>query len=245
MLGIALNEATRLGLLAANPVSRTTSPTHTPKEGTAWTVEDARRFLAVARNDSYAPYWELALFLGMRPSEITGATLVKRQSGPRHPGGRSGAPLRWGQDLRGRDHQEPERPAHAELTAPADCSAVGSQRRTAPASPHCARWVGTRLYEHSRNAMRSKGSAATFPPTLPASRGARNHAVLHPPYGYQPDVTFWGRYSRPCPQSLGHSDPTLTLKVYPAHAGRSAGQGTRPPGQQSGRRFEPMQAAQR
>jgi len=72
VLTSALGEATRLGLLTMNPVTRTTAPAHTPKVGTAWTADETRRFLEVATSDPYAPFWQLAAYLGLRPSEIAG-----------------------------------------------------------------------------------------------------------------------------------------------------------------------------
>lgn len=72
VLNIALNEATRLGYMTLNPAARTIAPSHVPREGTAWTVDEVHRFLAVADRDTYAPYWHLACYLGMRPSEIAG-----------------------------------------------------------------------------------------------------------------------------------------------------------------------------
>jgi hypothetical protein len=44
-LNIALNEATRLGHIAINPVARTTPPEHTPHVGMAWTADQTRQFL--------------------------------------------------------------------------------------------------------------------------------------------------------------------------------------------------------
>jgi integrase len=70
VLNIALNEATRLGHIAVNPVSRTTQPAHTPAEGQAWTAEQTKLFLRKATGELYAPYWQIAAYLGMRPSEI-------------------------------------------------------------------------------------------------------------------------------------------------------------------------------
>lgn len=72
VLSIALNEAARLGHIAVNPVARTTPPAHIPREGKAWSSDDVHRFLAVADQDSYAPFWHLACYLGLRPSEIAG-----------------------------------------------------------------------------------------------------------------------------------------------------------------------------
>jgi integrase len=72
LLHIALNEAVKLGMLAINPVGRTSPPKHTPRPGQSWDADEARRFLAVAAHDSYAPYWQIALYLGMRPSEVEG-----------------------------------------------------------------------------------------------------------------------------------------------------------------------------
>lgn len=57
-----------------NPLDRTTAPSRQARQGTAWTVEDARRFLSVAATDRYQPYWTLALCTGMRPSELLGLT---------------------------------------------------------------------------------------------------------------------------------------------------------------------------
>lgn len=72
VLNIALNEAARLGHIAVNPVARTTAPAHTPREGQAWSVDEVHRFLAAADRDSYAPFWHLACYLGLRPSEVAG-----------------------------------------------------------------------------------------------------------------------------------------------------------------------------
>jgi len=72
VLNIGLNEATRLGHIALNPVARTTPPSHIPQEGKAWTTDEVHRFLAAADQDSYTPFWQLACYLGMRPSEIAG-----------------------------------------------------------------------------------------------------------------------------------------------------------------------------
>ncbi len=72
ILNIALNEATRLGHITLNPVARTTAPSHVPREGKAWTASEVLRFLAAADQDSYSPFWQLACYLGMRPSEIAG-----------------------------------------------------------------------------------------------------------------------------------------------------------------------------
>jgi integrase len=70
VLNIALNEATSLGHIAVNPASRTTQPAHIPAEGKAWTAEQTKLFLRKAAGDLYAPYGQIAAYLGMRPSEI-------------------------------------------------------------------------------------------------------------------------------------------------------------------------------
>jgi integrase len=72
VLNIALREAERLGLVTVNPVARTTPPAHTPRQGSAWTADEARRFLSTWADDPYSPFWHLAAYLGMRPSEIAG-----------------------------------------------------------------------------------------------------------------------------------------------------------------------------
>ncbi len=76
VLNIGLNEATRLGHITLNPVARTTPPSHVPREGKAWNTDEVHRFLAAADQDSYAPFWQLACYLGMRPSEIAGLKWV-------------------------------------------------------------------------------------------------------------------------------------------------------------------------
>ncbi|HVA92085.1 MAG TPA: tyrosine-type recombinase/integrase [Chloroflexota bacterium] len=74
ILHVAFEDATRLGMVPFNPLDRTTAPPHQTRQGTAWTEEEARRFLVVARDDGYQPYWTLALCTGMRPSELLGLT---------------------------------------------------------------------------------------------------------------------------------------------------------------------------
>ena len=72
LLHIALHEAMDLNMVAINPVGRTKPPKHTPRQGQSWSAEEARAFLAAAAEDGYSPYWHLALYTGMRPSEIEG-----------------------------------------------------------------------------------------------------------------------------------------------------------------------------
>lgn len=213
VLGIALNEATRLGLLAANPVSRTTSPTHTPKEGTAWTVEDARRFLAVARNDSYAPYWELALFLGMRPSEITA--------------------LRWSSvnlDL-GTLGVDRARPCAGGKTYEAETTKSPSGRRTLSLPPQLIAALWAHSAEQRRlhpTALDGSGLVCTNTVGTPCDQRAlqrRFHRLCR--QAGVPEITLYstrhtatslmlrsGGDLKAVSESLGHSDPTLTLKVY-------------------------------
>jgi integrase len=73
-LHAAFADATRLGLVAFNPVERTKTPPHQVRQGKAWTQVEARRFLAAAEQDHYQPYWTLAICTGMRPSELLGLT---------------------------------------------------------------------------------------------------------------------------------------------------------------------------
>ena len=62
----------QLNLLMLNPADRVTTPKKPASVATAWSADEARHFLAVARDHAYQPYWTLALRLGLRPSELLG-----------------------------------------------------------------------------------------------------------------------------------------------------------------------------
>src|SRR5829696_6973491 len=68
----ALALAEREGIVSRNVCRSTEPPKATPKPGTSWTAEEARRFLAVAESDTYWPLWSLALATGLRRGELLG-----------------------------------------------------------------------------------------------------------------------------------------------------------------------------
>ncbi len=68
----ALDEAVKLGWVSRNVTDVVTPPRHKAKEMQTWSVEEARRFLAVARQSVYGPIWLLALATGMRKGELLG-----------------------------------------------------------------------------------------------------------------------------------------------------------------------------
>ncbi|MCZ2153793.1 MAG: site-specific integrase [Bryobacterales bacterium] len=69
ILNQALKQAVLWRILVFNPCDAAKPPRQEKTEMRALSPEQARRFLAVAREDDYAALWELALTTGMRPSE--------------------------------------------------------------------------------------------------------------------------------------------------------------------------------
>jgi integrase len=47
-------------------------PRHSPREMTAWTAEEARRFLEIAPQSMHGPIWIVALATGLRKGELAG-----------------------------------------------------------------------------------------------------------------------------------------------------------------------------
>jgi len=73
-LRACLEGARKLGLLAYNPLDRVPKPKHERREARDWTLEDMRRFLPAALEDSRPLAQMLALILlsGLRPGEAAG-----------------------------------------------------------------------------------------------------------------------------------------------------------------------------
>jgi integrase len=74
VLGIALNRAVKLDLVARNVVSLVDSPKVPQTEVQPWTREEALRFLDVARQDRFGAVFSVALALGLRQGEALGLT---------------------------------------------------------------------------------------------------------------------------------------------------------------------------
>lgn len=72
ILGGAMKEAMRLGIIDKNPTVGATVPsTNTEKVGQTWTVEQVGRVLAqLDDHDMYATLYRVALSTGMRPGEV-------------------------------------------------------------------------------------------------------------------------------------------------------------------------------
>lgn len=71
-LSQALAQGVKWGTLARNVCDLIDAPKVTTKPGKTWTPDEARRFLAVAETDGYAPLWLLALTTGARQGELLG-----------------------------------------------------------------------------------------------------------------------------------------------------------------------------
>jgi integrase len=67
-----LDHAVRQRIIPRNPKLDVEKPTAPPAERRAWTVEQARRFLALARDSDYGCLWAIALHTGMRRGELLG-----------------------------------------------------------------------------------------------------------------------------------------------------------------------------
>jgi integrase len=216
VLNIALNEATRLGHIAINPVARTTPPAHAPHEGAAWTAEETRRFLAVADTDIYAPFWHIALYLGMRPSEIAG--------------------LKWESIdfAAGTLKVERARPTFNGQTFDSERTKSEAGRRTyALPAPLADRLRAHRTYQKElRLAMgprwRESGLVCTTQvgtPLYACDTGIRFHKLIARagvphirPYDLRHTATSLmidaGADIKAASEALGHSDPRITMKVY-------------------------------
>ncbi len=73
VLSVALSDAVESGLLQHNPVTATVAPLPVAStEHKAWTLEEARRFLAVQREHRLYALFRLALVTGMRRGELLG-----------------------------------------------------------------------------------------------------------------------------------------------------------------------------
>ncbi len=71
-LSQALGQAVRLGLIPRNVCDVVTPPRVERKEMTTWTQDEARRFLAAAKDSGYGPLWAVFLATGMRRGEVLG-----------------------------------------------------------------------------------------------------------------------------------------------------------------------------
>ena len=70
VLHVALKEAVKLGMLSRNVADAVTPPRIHAKEMQTWDEEEANRFLDVAKDSGYFELFYLALFSGMRRSEL-------------------------------------------------------------------------------------------------------------------------------------------------------------------------------
>jgi len=72
VLSQACGWATKIGLVARNPVGATDAPRRAGREMQVWTPEEARRFLDAARESRYSALYVLALTTGLRQAELLG-----------------------------------------------------------------------------------------------------------------------------------------------------------------------------
>lgn len=71
-LSQALTLAEREGIVGRNVCAVTEPPSAKAPQGRTWTADEARRFLAKAKDDTLAPLWLLALATGLRRGELLG-----------------------------------------------------------------------------------------------------------------------------------------------------------------------------
>ncbi len=216
VLNIALNDATRLGYIALNPVARTTPPSHVPHEGKAWTADEVHRFLAVADRDLYAPYWHLACYLGMRPSEIGGlkwssvdldaGTLRVERARPTMGGKTFESELtKSPSGMRTLYLSEPlVHRLRARLTHQQTMQAVVNGRWT-DSGLVCTTEVGTPInHRNTRWRFRRLCQEAGLP-------RIRVYDLRHTATSLMIDA---GADIKAASEALGHSDPSITMKVY-------------------------------
>jgi integrase len=72
----ALRLAVKMGWVTRNVADLVSPPRHSPREMTAWTAEEARRFLGVASQSIHGPIWIVALATGLRKGELAGLRWV-------------------------------------------------------------------------------------------------------------------------------------------------------------------------
>ncbi len=72
MLSSAYKKALRLGMVAHNPMVRVDKPTRKLKQFEVWTSEEANQFMARTEGERLAPLFVLALSTGMRQGELLG-----------------------------------------------------------------------------------------------------------------------------------------------------------------------------
>jgi len=71
-LSQALGQAVRWQMVSRNVCDAVDPPRVAHKQVATWTAAEVRRFLAVATQDGYHPYWLLAVATGMRRGELLG-----------------------------------------------------------------------------------------------------------------------------------------------------------------------------
>src|SRR5947208_13542198 len=71
-LSHALSDAVRWGMLTANPAEKVDPPRVVTPEMRVWTVEEARRFLALVEDDRLYAMWVVVLAIGLRRGEVAG-----------------------------------------------------------------------------------------------------------------------------------------------------------------------------
>ncbi len=216
ILGTALGEAERLGLISHNPVPRTTAPAHTQKQGTAWTAEETRRFLVTAGSDLYSPFWHLAAYLGMRPSEVIGlrwdtvdldaATVRIERARPtvggkmfdyddtKSPAGRRTLKLTPGLALRLRTHRTAQK--EQRLAMGERWQEHGTVCTTEMGTP-----LGNRLVNERFVRLCEKAGVPRI----------RVYDLRHMATSLMIDA---GADLKAASEALGHSDPGITMRVY-------------------------------
>jgi integrase len=74
VLSSALKAAVSWGIITKNPAQAVSPPRPTPRDVEVWDLDTTKRFLAASQASPFHDAFKLALYTGMRRSEITGLT---------------------------------------------------------------------------------------------------------------------------------------------------------------------------
>jgi integrase len=72
VLSSALKTAVSWGIITNNPAEAVSPPRPVPREVDVWDLDNIKRFLAASEDSPFHDAFKLALYTGMRRSEITG-----------------------------------------------------------------------------------------------------------------------------------------------------------------------------
>jgi integrase len=221
LLAGALRQAVAWGMLARNVASQAPPPRAGAGGPSAWTLDQARRFLAVASGHRLAILWRLALVTGMRRGEL----LALRWEDVDLAAGTINVQRTLTTDAAGRRAVGPPKTASAARRiplAPADVEALRAHRARQAAERLRA---GPLWQEHGLVVTTPRGAPLPTA-TLWTQFRALCAAAAVPPipfHGLRHTCASLslalGQHHRIVAERLGHASPATTLAVYTHVAG--------------------------